>query len=340
MQQVLARADSLDLARLSAEIFDQIRLLELAAQVDDAVLDVDVDLPLRDVGAAEDLALDLASQRYVVGLRLLLLFQVRRLFLQALSLRADDLPLPAGLAESLGGSLDRFLPAFAAVVGIEEVREGSSNSSCKGKSRHQSASLGRERVRMRLSVGGRAKLSTERRKGTSQIRGKSTDFPRPEVNSRLIAPVEIARASPEAVAVVGFGFHGSGLLVIFFAGPLEGDGRLRRDGRLGAVHRVLDAGLLLGLEHRVVVERILVLVAVERQLVVELRVPLLQREVVLDDLREKRRHVYGHSPPPGDWGRSPERRRIVAGSPDESIRKRFARPRPVRSRAWREWVDY
>src|SRR5947208_9332361 len=153
MQQVLARADSLDLARLSAEIFDQIRLLELAAQVDDAVLDVDVDLPLRDVGAAEDLALDLASQRYVVGLRLLLLFQVRRLFLQALSLRADDLPLPAGLAESLGGSLDRFLPAFAAVVGIEEVREGSSNSSCKGKSRHQSASLGRERVRMRLPVG-------------------------------------------------------------------------------------------------------------------------------------------------------------------------------------------
>src|SRR5205085_9873799 len=177
---------------------------------------------------------------------------------------------------------------------------------------------------------GQAKLSTGQSEGTSQIRGKSADFPRP----KLVAPVEVARASPEAVV----GFHGGGLLVIILAGPLEGDGRLRRDGRLGAVHRVLDAGLLLGLEQRVVVERILVLVAVERQLVVELRVPLLQREVVLDDLREKRRHVYGHSPPPGDWGRSPERRRIVAGSPDESIRKRFARPRPVRSRAWREWV--
>jgi len=44
----------------------------------------------------------------------------------------------------------------------------------------------------------------------------------------------------------------------------------------------------------------------------ELRVPFLQREMVLDDLRKKRRRVYGHFPPSGDWGRSPERRPIVA----------------------------
>src|SRR4029079_4295952 len=103
----------------------------------------------------------------------------------------------------------------------------------------------------------------------------------------LVAPVEVARASPEALVR----FPRDGLLVIVFAGPLEGNGRLRRDGRLGAVHRVLDASLLLGLEQRVVVERILVLVALERQLVVELRVPLLQREMILDDLREKRRCI-------------------------------------------------
>src|SRR5207247_10128287 len=117
----------------------------------------------------------------------------------------------------------------------------------------------------------------------------------------LIAPVEVPRASPESV----MGFHRSGLLVIFFARPLEGDGRLRRDGRLGAVHRVLDAGLLLGLEQRVVVDRILVLVAVEWQLLVELRVPFLQREMILDDLRKKRRRVYGHFPPSGDLGPFP-----------------------------------
>src|SRR5206468_10010115 len=298
---------------------------------DHTVFDIDVDLSLRHVGAAEDLALDLARQRDVVGLGFLLFGEVGRLLLQALGVGGDALRLPAGLTKPLGGSLDRFLAALAAVVGIEEVRECCSKCSCKGESRHQSDSLDRGRVGMALPVGGHAKLSTERSEGTSWIRGKSEGF-----CAASIAPVEVPRASPESVV----GFHGSGLLVIFFARPLEGDGRLRRDGRLGAVHRVLDAGLLLGLEQRVVVERILVLVAVERQLVVELRVPLLQREVVLDDLREKRRHVYGHSPPPGDWGRSPERRRIVAGSPDESIRKRFARPRPVRSRAWREWVDY
>src|SRR2546423_931828 len=299
VQQVLDRAHSLDLARLGAEILDQVGLLELAAQVADAVLDVDVDLPLRDVGAAKDLALALASQRHVIGLRLFLLLQVRRLLLQALGLRGDGLPLPAALTERFGASLERFLTALAAVVGIEEVRECSSNGSCKSESRHQSVSLRRGWVRAPgLPGGGQAKLSTERSEGTSQIRGKSTDFLR-----ELVAPVEVARASPEAV--VTFDSSGLRLLVVFFAGPFEGDRRLRRDGRLGAVHRVLDAGLLLGLEQRVIVERILVLVAVERQLLVELRVPLLQLEMILDDLREKRRRIYGHCPPPGDLGPFP-----------------------------------
>src|SRR5437764_9246901 len=140
-----------------------------------------------------------------------------------------------------------------------------------------------------LPGGGHAKLSTERSEVTTQIPGKSTDF---RENGELVAPVEVARAGPEAVV----GFHGRRLLHVVFAGPLEGDRRLRRDGRLGAVHRVLDAGLLLGLEQRVVVERIIVLVAIERQIVVELRVAFLQLEMILDELRDKRRHAYRTGP--------------------------------------------
>src|SRR5262249_11699607 len=91
----------------------------------------------------------------------------------------------------------------------------------------------------------------------------------PQDFSRLVAPVEVARTGPEAVVRLD-------RLVVVFTGPLEGDRRLRGDGRLGAVHRVLDAGLLLGLEQRMVVERILVHVALERKLVVELGVPFLE----------------------------------------------------------------
>ena len=56
-----------------------------------------------------------------------------------------------------------------------------------------------------------------------------------------------------------------------------------------AVHRVLDARLLLGLEERVVLERIVGHVLLERHLVLERRVAPLQLEVLLDHLREQRR---------------------------------------------------
>ncbi len=53
-----------------------------------------------------------------------------------------------------------------------------------------------------------------------------------------------------------------------FAGP--GDhSRLDGDGRLIAVHRLLEAGLLFGLEERVVVERISNLVVPEGHRVLE-----------------------------------------------------------------------
>ena len=61
-----------------------------------------------------------------------------------------------------------------------------------------------------------------------------------------------------------------------------------------AVHRVLDPRLLLGLEERVVLERILVHVLAERHLVLERRVAPLQLQMLLDDLGEHRRRVYSH----------------------------------------------
>src|SRR5205807_5815101 len=103
---------------------------------------------------------------------------------------------------------DRFLAALASVVGIEEVSECSSNGSCKGKSRHQSVSLGRER---------RAAAQTLYR---AQRWYKLDPRKIRRISRGSVAPVEVTRASPQAVV----GFNGSGLLVIFFAGPLEGDG--------------------------------------------------------------------------------------------------------------------
>src|SRR5205814_5294540 len=138
-----------------------------------------------------------------------------------------------------------------------------------------------------------------------------------------IAPVEVARASPETVVC----FHGRRLLRVVFAGPLEGNGRLRRDGRLCAVHRVLDAGLLLGLEQRMIVERIVVLVTIERQLVIEFRVPFLEREMILNHFREKRRRVYRHCPPSCDFGAvPPDERPMIASSRDESTTWPVAQP--------------
>src|SRR5262249_52658503 len=107
------------------QILDEVRLLELTAQVDDAALHADVDLLFRDVGIAEDLALNPVGERRVVGLRV----------------GAGGLRLPARLTQALRGLLDRCLATLAPVVGIEEVGERGSNGSSKDESRHRSVSL-------------------------------------------------------------------------------------------------------------------------------------------------------------------------------------------------------
>src|SRR3954454_14973226 len=97
----------------------------------------------------------------------------------------------------------------------------------------------------------------------------------------LVAPVEVARLAPEAF-----------LLGLRLVGRPGERGALLGDCRLLAVHRLLDAGLLLGLEERVVLEGVLGLVTVDRQLAFELRVLLLQFEMVLDHLRKQRRCLH------------------------------------------------
>ena len=122
---------------------------------------------------------------------------------------------------------------------------------------------------------------------------------RRRVRRSVVAPVEVARARPEAssealaVGVLfscGFVDRGSSLERVLRGGRPVERGRLVHD-RLGAVHRVLDPGLLLGLEERVVLERVVGHVPLERHLVLERRVAPLELEVLLDHLREQRLSV-------------------------------------------------
>src|ERR1051325_8129855 len=68
VEEVLDVADALDLADLRLEVVDHVLGRNLAAQLDEPLLDVDVDLPLGDVRRPEDLRLDLVGQRRVVHL--------------------------------------------------------------------------------------------------------------------------------------------------------------------------------------------------------------------------------------------------------------------------------
>src|SRR5438128_12625037 len=67
VQQVLDAEDALNVAGLGCELLRHVRL-DLAAKVDDTILRVDVDLPLRDLRVAEDLRFDLACEGHVVRL--------------------------------------------------------------------------------------------------------------------------------------------------------------------------------------------------------------------------------------------------------------------------------
>src|SRR5438876_5626230 len=110
----------------------------------------------------------------------------------------------------------------------------------------------------------------------------------------LVAPVEVAAAAPQAF----LGFR-CGLLRGLLARPGQ-DSRLGIHSRHLAVHGLFEACLLLGLEQWVVVERIRVLVVTERHRLLELGVPLLQLEMILNDLGEDPRRLNLHT---GSWAR-------------------------------------
>src|SRR5215217_2159878 len=67
MDQILDSTHTLDASRLLPHAVDVVLALHDAPQEHDALLGVHTDLTLRDVGAAEQLALDLLRERDVVG---------------------------------------------------------------------------------------------------------------------------------------------------------------------------------------------------------------------------------------------------------------------------------
>src|SRR5262249_8600664 len=133
VEQVLDLLDALDLLRPHLEVLDQLRLLDLAAEDDLAVLGVDVDAPFRDVHVAEDLRLDLERERRVVGLERLV--QADRLLLRA----ADRRNAPDGART-----------ASAPALRVEEVREQGPEGHVSELAKHPSP-LTRWQVRTTLN---------------------------------------------------------------------------------------------------------------------------------------------------------------------------------------------
>src|SRR4051794_19813466 len=105
---------------------------------------------------------------------------------------------------------------------------------------------------------------------------------------RSVAPVEVARAAPQALVCAG-----DRVERVLTRPGMRHLGDL--DGRFGSVHRLLETSLLLGLEERVIVERILRLVARDRHVVLEVGVLALELEVFLNDLAEDRRCLDRHT---------------------------------------------
>src|SRR5438105_8034686 len=95
VEEVLHVPHALDAPRPLDELLQHVRIRNLAAQLDDAVLRVDVDLPLRHVRVAEDLRLHLVRERgVVVVLRHLL--TVLDLLRHPVDAGADAAPGPLG----------------------------------------------------------------------------------------------------------------------------------------------------------------------------------------------------------------------------------------------------
>jgi hypothetical protein len=97
----------------------------------------------------------------------------------------------------------------------------------------------------------------------------------------------------------------------------EADELLGGEGLL-AVHRLLDSRLLLGLEERVVFERVFGLVLVERHVLVELRVLALELEVFLDYVSKDGRRLYRHETSLVGRSLLTGRRGMIAGSVERS----------------------
>src|SRR5262245_11849001 len=108
-----------------------------------------------------------------------------------------------------------------------------------------------------------------------------------------VAPVEVARTAPEIAFGVRLGKRRIGLLT---GRPGEDELVLCRDG-LGARERLLEAGLLLRLEQRVILEWVLRSVLIDRHLPLEPGVTPLELEMLLDHLGERQCSIQRHPYP-------------------------------------------
>jgi hypothetical protein len=145
VEQVLHAAHAGDALSDGLDARDVLLSLDYPAQEYGAVLGVDVDAPLRDAGAAEELCLDLVRERDVVGRRLGSLAGVQRAPEEAdgSRLRAPGAAHGAALAPTQLGDdpVARRVTAAAAGIWIEEVleqrteRDGEHRSSRRGPAR-------------------------------------------------------------------------------------------------------------------------------------------------------------------------------------------------------------
>src|SRR2546425_3529914 len=142
MEEVLHLLDAGDFSHPGLKLLDQFGRVDLAAQEDRALLGVDTDLPLGNLGVAEEDRLDLVRERRVVrllfGLRPQAMDDAAR---SSLDPRSSDACGAAELPKPAPGGRDRpvacEVAAEAASVAIEEVGDAGTKQGAREEREHE-----------------------------------------------------------------------------------------------------------------------------------------------------------------------------------------------------------
>src|SRR5439155_23934459 len=136
VEQVLDVANALDIPRPVHELVDQLRPVDLAAELNDPVLDVDVDPALGHVRRTEDLGLDLLGERGVVEvLRLLVpvLHRLRHAVDPGADAAARPLRATAAAADEREASVAELVPPPLSLARIGEICKRGPESCAESK---------------------------------------------------------------------------------------------------------------------------------------------------------------------------------------------------------------